>query len=62
MKSNADRIREMSDDKLADFLEKATKDFEITIFDCEKYKEKFGCNDCKRCILEWLKKSVGVDE
>ncbi len=49
--TNADRIRQMSDEELAEFLMKPTKI--ISKYECEDCE-----NDCTECVLEWLKKEV----
>lgn len=54
--TNADRIRSMTDEELAGWID--------TVFgDCEWcYPEKIGddceTRDCKLCILDWLKQEV----
>ena len=53
--SNGDRIRGMTDDELAEFLENIVRDAATNLFDCEDYIEKYGCTDCDKCYLEWLK-------
>lgn len=50
-KTNADRIRQMTDEELAEFLES------------ENGKPWFRCSECKfescaECALEWLKKEA----
>ena len=50
--TNADRIRAMSDDKLAEFL-----------FGFECAKEKFGTQwDCQGEALEWLRETADQDD
>lgn len=49
--TNADRIREMSDEELAEFIPnwsytKACKCDEEILVDCN--------NECEKCVLEWL--------
>lgn len=59
--TNADRIREMSDEKLAEFIQKIKNtcfvDFiGYTNKDCEQ--DKISCKDCQAkapTILEWLR-------
>lgn len=46
--SNADRIRSMTDEELAEFLN--GKNFCARNFDCDK-----GKRPCKECNLDWLK-------
>ena len=57
---NADRIRSMSDEELAEFLEKTVRDIGDNMFKCENQSlEK--CMDCKECYLKWLKSEVGCE-
>ena len=49
--TNADRIRAMSDEELAEFLN--GHNFCAHNFDCEK-----GKRPCKECNLDWLKQEV----
>ena len=53
--TNADRIRNMSDEELADMM------FESCIekmgFEECKYSDG-GINACKKCVLEWLQAEV----
>ena len=54
-KTNADKIRSMTDEELAEFLEKS--DFWDEI--CDECKHLDGCQDaifCASKTLEWLKK------
>ena len=55
--SNADRIRNMTDEELAEWINR------LEPFKCHKgYKFVNGCwedeTDCIACILEWLKQEV----
>lgn len=58
--TNADRIRNMSDEELAQFIQKINKTCIVDFMgyadkDCEKHK--ISCKDCKAkapTILEWL--------
>lgn len=51
-KTNADRIREMSDEELADFIPNWSYTNACQIG--EKYVD---CNnECEKCVLEWLMK------
>lgn len=59
--TNADRIRAMTDEELADFI----NDTEFGFIDrpgmcdvCDHHRMK----DCLRCWLDWLKSPVEVDE
>lgn len=49
--SNADRIRSMTDEELAEFLN--CHNFCARNFDCEK-----GKRPCKECNLDWLRTEV----
>ena len=49
--TNADRIRVMTDDELAEFLN--GKNFCAHNFDCEK-----GIRPCRECNLDWLKQEA----
>lgn len=49
--TNADRIRAMTDEELAEFLN--CHNFCAHNFDCEK-----GKRPCKECNLDWLKQEV----
>lgn len=46
--TNADRIRNMTDEELAELLN-------------EKMQQVSCCGDCKGMYLEWLKKEVGCE-
>ena len=48
--TNADRIRNMSDEELADILFDSCIDH-IEVSSCERMFEK---DSCKECVLEWL--------
>ena len=48
--TNADRIRAMSDEELADLINREISYCAPTSGDCEKTS-----NDCKACWLDWLK-------
>ena len=51
--TNADRIRDMSDEELAEFI------FEAPAVPCDMkisaMMKENNCNDCTSCIIEWLK-------
>ena len=49
--TNADRIRAMTDEELAEFLMKPTRI--IPKYECEDCE-----NDCTECVLEWLKEEA----
>lgn len=53
--TNADRIRAMTDEELAEWLEKETS------FCCDRGRD---CRDepCEPCLLDWLKSPVEVVE
>ena len=56
--SNADRIRNMTDEELAEFLvftQSTIKECMIGVADCKH--ENTG-KDCKDCFLEWLQAEV----
>lgn len=56
-KTNADKIREMTDEELADLLHNwwlgDTDYFKTYCFEC---KEKYFCHD--DCLLDWLKQEA----
>ena len=55
--TNADRIRNMSDEELAEFLVKVNSTIQnCMIVDCKC--EGFPNRDCKDCFLEWLQAEV----
>ena len=56
MPSNADRIRAMSNEELADLINREVGCCAPT-GDCEKMS-----NDCKACWLDWLKQSAEEGE
>ena len=55
--TNADRIRNMTDEELAEFLRQTVWEEGANLFDCADYT--CGC-PCKECptYLEWLKSEV----
>lgn len=54
--TNADRIRAMSDEELADFLDNVFNNiFDEYEFPCEFCTERINCDVC---FVEWLKKEV----
>ena len=55
-KTNADKIRAMSDEELADLIDREFGCCPPT-GDCEKMS-----NDCKACWLDWLKQSAEEGE
>lgn len=60
VKTNADRIRAMSDEELANFLTIFAND-EGEDFFCDNPKRRVACRECKRCIMEWLKQPAEED-
>ena len=54
--TNADRIRAMSDDELADFMNRDISGCPPT-GDCNK-----ASDDCKACWLEWLQQPADNDK
>ena len=58
--TNADRIRQMTDEELAEFLD---KDASYTCLICARRDAKDSCVDyvCKNVVLEWLKQEVSED-
>lgn len=55
VQTNADRIRAMSDEELADFIDEPILCKGHGLGDCMSK----GCN---KCILEWLKQPAEVDD
>lgn len=53
-KTNADRIRNMSDEELADVL----FDSCLEVMELEECTNTDNCVVCKRCVLEWLQSEV----
>ena len=59
--TNADRMRNMDDDELAEFLLEVNNTIPHCMFvDCKYDDEREGL--CKNCFLEWLKAEVEGDE
>lgn len=56
--SNADRIRSMTDEELAAFLKETVCDVGQNLFLCEDHRKKYGCMDCDKCYLKWLKQPM----
>lgn len=50
--TNADRIREMSDEELAEFLYRTKQNY------CDGHCSNVWDVDCPACALKWLKKEV----
>ena len=55
--TNADRIRSMSDEELAEFIEQVSVDSMDTIYGVKEYKEIW---EYKETALKWLKSEVEV--
>ena len=51
-KTNADRIRSMTDEELSEMLRCPYKDVETWVRKCSQYKS------CPECMLDWLKEEV----
>ena len=54
--TNADKIRSMTDEELAELIDRETDSCAPT-GDCEKMSR-----DCKACWLEWLQQTAEEDE
>lgn len=59
VESNADKIRSMTDEELADFIQRV----EIGDFNCNDYGKTFcdmcdGQYECDDCLKYWLKQSA----
>ena len=55
--SNADRIRMMSDEELAEFLDRwELGDVDYSLTFCDLCKGQYDCHD--DCLMAWLKKEV----
>ena len=57
--TNADRIRSMTDEELAEFLQKnhdrsGCRALTTESYICDFYKDDLN-TDCKKCWLDWLK-------
>lgn len=56
-KTNADRIRAMSDEELADFLDRwGMGDIDYSKTFCDLCAGQYDCHD--DCLLDWLKQEV----
>lgn len=61
--TNADRIRAMSDEELADSFTSRCCPEKDEFYNCgEINKKEFSWDDCKSCWLDWLKAPVEVEE
>ena len=58
IQSNADRIRSMTNEELAEFITDINRHClaGITKIDCSRSKD---CSACKDVVLDWLQKKVG---
>ena len=61
--TNADRIRNMTDEELAEFLSKTVDDI-VSCDVCDEPTNKYGsCSgNCKNLYLKWLQAEVKEDE
>ena len=57
--TNADKIRQMSDEELADFIDGGCVSIKCDVCD-ENVAMDVGCDDreCTQCWIEWLKKEA----
>lgn len=53
--TNADKIRKMTDEELAEFLMKTVGATGDNLFYCDK---EHYCYGCEKCYLAWLQKEV----
>ena len=64
-KTNADRIRSMTDEELAEFLRTTIAETGENMFLCSEYEETEHCKGhmCTECgaYLAWLKSEVGCE-
>lgn len=58
-KTNADRIRNMSDEELADIMFESCVE-KMGLEEC-RYSDG-GIHECKKCVLEWLQAEVKEGE
>ena len=63
--TNADRIRSMTDEELAEFLKETIRENGDNLFLCEEYADTkhcmgLPCAECK-AYLAWLKTEVGCE-
>lgn len=56
-KTNADKIRSMTDEKLAEWLYEIIYKCGDNLFSCHETPIN-KCNDCKDCYLAWLKTEI----
>ena len=54
--TNADRIRAMSDEELCAFI------VDVPAIPCDEkisaMMKENGCNDCEKCVMDWLRQPV----
>ena len=55
--TNADKIRNMSDEELAEWLYKTIYHTANNLFKCENIPVN-KCKDCKKCYLDWLQTEI----
>lgn len=48
--TNADKIRAMNDEELAEFLDGTVQSTAENLFSCDKRE----CDECQKCYLQWL--------
>ena len=51
--TNADKIRSMTDEEFAEWLDKVIYNCAENLFNCENTPSN-QCKDCKNCYLAWL--------
>lgn len=56
--TNADRIRSMTDEELAEWLGTNIYNSGENIINCDNPPTLYCCDDCKKCYLIWLKEVV----
>ena len=59
--TNADRIRNMSDEELAEFLRQTVWEEGANLFDCQDFRCEHPCEECK-AYLSWLQSEVKGSE
>lgn len=55
--TNADKIRSMTDEELAEWLDKLIYSGAENLFNCEN-PPLIQCKDCKNCYLAWLQTEI----
>lgn len=58
--TNADRIRAMSDEELADFLKETVRSYEDNLFSCYECLKENECSGISHCskFITWLKQPI----